>query len=130
MKVFGRSFFKRLGRDTCGNVLMIAGAGTVLTAAQANAAVDAGAKFIVSPGLDDGVVATAKARGVPVLCWTVKSPAQEARARQVFDNLQAIAQAAGGSLNDAVKLTIFLTDLGNFATVNEVMAQAKNDMKA
>ena len=45
---------------------MIAGAGTVLTAEQANAAVDAGAKFIVSPGLDDGVVATAKARGVPV----------------------------------------------------------------
>ena len=45
---------------------MIAGAGTVLTADQANAAVDAGAKFIVSPGLDDGVVATAKERGVPV----------------------------------------------------------------
>lgn len=45
---------------------MIAGAGTVLTAEQANAAVDAGAKFIVSPGLDDGVVATAKARGIPV----------------------------------------------------------------
>ena len=46
-----------------------------------------------------------------------------ARARQVFDNLQAIATAAGGSLNDAVKLTIFLTDLDNFATVNEVMAE-------
>ena len=45
---------------------MIAGAGTVLTADQANAAVDAGAKFIVSPGLNDGVVATAKERGVPV----------------------------------------------------------------
>ena len=45
---------------------MIAGAGTVLTAKQADAAVDAGAKFIVSPGLDDGVVATAKERGVPV----------------------------------------------------------------
>ena len=45
------------------------------------------------------------------------------RARQVFDNLQAIAQAAGGSLDNAVKLTIFLTDLGNFATVNEVMAE-------
>lgn len=45
---------------------MIAGAGTVLTADQANAAVDAGAKFVVSPGLDDGVVATAKERGVPV----------------------------------------------------------------
>ena len=46
-----------------------------------------------------------------------------ARARQVFANLQAIATAAGGSLDDAVKLTIFLTDLGNFATVNEVMAE-------
>lgn len=46
-----------------------------------------------------------------------------ARARQVFDNLKAIAEASGGSLNDAVKLTIFLTDLGNFATVNEVMAE-------
>jgi len=45
---------------------MIAGAGTVLTAEQADAAVDAGAKFIVSPGLDDGVVETARARGVPV----------------------------------------------------------------
>jgi len=45
----------------------------------------------------------------------------EARARQVFENLQAVAEAAGGSLNDIVKLTIFLTDLGNFATVNAVM---------
>ena len=46
-----------------------------------------------------------------------------ARARQVFDNLKAVAEEAGGSLNDAVKLTIFLTDLGNFAAVNEVMAE-------
>jgi reactive intermediate/imine deaminase len=46
-----------------------------------------------------------------------------ARARQVFENLKAIAEESGGSLNDAVKLTIFLTDLGNFATVNEVMAE-------
>ena len=46
-----------------------------------------------------------------------------ARARQVFENLKAIAEAAGGSLNDAVKITIFLTDLDNFATVNEVMAE-------
>ena len=45
----------------------------------------------------------------------------EARARQVFDNLKAVAEAAGGSLNDVVKLTIFLTDLDNFATVNSVM---------
>ena len=47
----------------------------------------------------------------------------EDRARQVFANLEAIAEAAGASLNDAVKLTIFLTDLGHFATVNEVMAE-------
>lgn len=46
-----------------------------------------------------------------------------ARATQVFDNLKAIAEASGGSLDDAVKLTIFLTDLDNFATVNEVMAE-------
>ncbi len=45
----------------------------------------------------------------------------EARARQVFDNLAAVAEAAGGSLDDVVKLTVFLTDLGNFATVNAVM---------
>jgi reactive intermediate/imine deaminase len=45
----------------------------------------------------------------------------EARARQVFDNLAAVAGAAGGSLNDVVKLTVFLTDLGDFATVNAVM---------
>ena len=46
-----------------------------------------------------------------------------ARARQVFANLKAIAAAAGGSLDQAVKLTIFLTDLDNFAAVNEVMAE-------
>ena len=45
----------------------------------------------------------------------------EARARRVFDNLAAVAGAAGGSLDDVVKLTVFLTDLGNFATVNAVM---------
>ena len=45
---------------------IVAGAGTVLSAAQARSAVKAGAKFIVSPGLDDGVVAVAKEHGVPV----------------------------------------------------------------
>ncbi|MDH3338381.1 MAG: RidA family protein [Gammaproteobacteria bacterium] len=45
----------------------------------------------------------------------------EARARQVFDNLAAVAQAAGGDLNQVVKLTVYLTDLANFATVNAVM---------
>ena len=46
-----------------------------------------------------------------------------ARARRVFENLKAVAEEAGGRLNDAVKLTIFLTDLDNFAAVNEVMAE-------
>ena len=45
----------------------------------------------------------------------------EARARQVFENLKAVAETAGGDLNRAVKLTIFLTDLANYATVNRVM---------
>ena len=49
----------------------VAGAGTVLSAQQANAALDNGAKFIVSPGLDDGVVAVAKERGVPVYPGTM-----------------------------------------------------------
>lgn len=47
----------------------------------------------------------------------------EAQARQVFTNLAAIAEASGGSLADALKLGIFLTDLGQFATVNKVMAE-------
>ncbi len=46
-----------------------------------------------------------------------------ARAARVFANLAAIATAAGFSLDDAVKVTIFLTDLGEFAAVNEVMAE-------
>jgi reactive intermediate/imine deaminase len=42
---------------------------------------------------------------------------------QVFDNLTAVAEAAGGNLQDIVKLNIFLTDLGHFGLVNEVMAR-------
>ncbi|MEY4194148.1 MAG: hypothetical protein RLZZ226_516 [Pseudomonadota bacterium] len=42
---------------------------------------------------------------------------------RVFDNLKAVAEAAGGSLNDVVKLNIFLTDLSHFATVNQIMAR-------
>ncbi len=45
-----------------------------------------------------------------------------AEIRRVFDNLKAVCQASGGDLKDIVKLNIFLTDLGNFATVNEIMA--------
>lgn len=47
----------------------------------------------------------------------------EAEAVQVFENLKAVCEAAGGSLADIAKLNIFLTDLGNFATVNEVMGR-------
>lgn len=45
----------------------------------------------------------------------------DAQAVQVFENLSAVATAAGGSLADMVKINIFLTDLGNFAATNEVM---------
>lgn len=47
----------------------------------------------------------------------------EAQTKRVFDNLKAVAEASGGSLSDAVKLTIYLTDLSNFAKVNEIMAR-------
>jgi len=47
----------------------------------------------------------------------------DVQARRVFENLKAVAEAAGGSLADAVKVTIYLTDLAHFAKVNEVMAQ-------
>lgn len=45
------------------------------------------------------------------------------QAHQVFKNLRAVCNAADGTLNDIVKLNIFLTDLNNFATVNEIMSQ-------
>ncbi len=47
----------------------------------------------------------------------------EARARRVFENIRAVASAAGADLSQVVKLTIYLTDLANFATVNSVMAE-------
>ena len=47
----------------------------------------------------------------------------DAQIRRVFDNLQADAQAAAGSLADIAKLNIFLTDLGNFALVNTIMTE-------
>jgi reactive intermediate/imine deaminase len=47
----------------------------------------------------------------------------EAQAVRVFDNLQAICEAAGGSMNDIAKLSILMADLSNFACVNEVMAR-------
>lgn len=47
----------------------------------------------------------------------------EAQIQQVFRNLQAVARAAGATLDDAVKVNVFLTDLAHFARVNEAMAQ-------
>lgn len=47
----------------------------------------------------------------------------EAQVRQAFKNLAAVAKASGGSLANAVKLTLFLTDLGQFATANAIMAE-------
>ncbi len=47
----------------------------------------------------------------------------EAQIRRVFDNLKAVAEAAGGSLANAVRVTIYLTDLAHFALVNQVMAE-------
>ena len=46
----------------------------------------------------------------------------DAEIRRVFDNLRAVAEAAGGSLASAVKVNVFLTDLAHFARVNEIMA--------
>ncbi len=46
----------------------------------------------------------------------------ETQVKRVFDNLAAVAEAAGGSFANVVKLNVFLLDLGNFAIVNEVMA--------
>ncbi|MBL8437815.1 MAG: RidA family protein [Zoogloeaceae bacterium] len=47
----------------------------------------------------------------------------EAQTVRVFENLKAVAEAAGASLGDAVKVNLYLTDLANFAKVNEVMAR-------
>lgn len=46
----------------------------------------------------------------------------EAEVTRVFDNLKAVVEASGGSFADMVKLNIFLTDLGNFPIVNEIMS--------
>ena len=51
----------------------------------------------------------------------------DAQIVRVFDNLKAVAAAGGGSLDDALKVTVFLTDLAHFARVNEVMANYFNE---
>jgi len=51
----------------------------------------------------------------------------DAQITRVFENLTGVAEASGGDLKDAVKLTIYLTDLGNFPVVNEIMAKYFNE---
>ncbi len=53
----------------------------------------------------------------------LEDASMEAQIRRVFDNLSAVARAAGGTLADVVKLNVFLTDLTYFSVVNEIMAQ-------
>ncbi|MEB4590390.1 RidA family protein [Candidatus Thiothrix sp. Deng01] len=59
---------------------------------------------------------------VPATMQMVEGDIAE-QVRQVFRNLAAVANAAGGSLDDCVKVHVFLTDLANFSTVNQVMAE-------
>ncbi|MCI0401825.1 MAG: RidA family protein [Gammaproteobacteria bacterium] len=62
---------------------------------------------------------------IPLMPTTMKLVDGDIRTQiaQVFDNLSAVAKAAGGTLADVVKLTIYLTDLAHFPLVNEVMAE-------
>lgn len=62
---------------------------------------------------------------IPLVPGTTQLEGGDMRAQiaRVFDNLAAVARAAGGSLADVVKLNVFLTDLANFPLVNEVMAR-------
>lgn len=62
---------------------------------------------------------------IPLVPETMEVISEEfsEQAEQVFKNLSAVCEAAGGSINDMVKVNVFMTDLSNFATVNEVMAR-------
>jgi len=62
---------------------------------------------------------------IPLVPATMQLVEGDIRAQieQVFDNLAAVAEAAGGSLRDTVKLTVYLTDLANFPAVNEAMGR-------
>ncbi|MBT0586804.1 RidA family protein [Alteromonas oceanisediminis] len=62
---------------------------------------------------------------IPLVPDTMEMVSDEfaGQAEQVFKNLQAVCKAAGGSMQDLVKVNIYLTDLSNFATVNDIMSQ-------
>ena len=62
---------------------------------------------------------------IPLVAETMEMVSDdfEAQAVQVFENIKAVCDAAGGTTNDLVKVNIFLIDLGHFATVNEIMSR-------
>ncbi|NND92398.1 MAG: RidA family protein [Granulosicoccus sp.] len=66
---------------------------------------------------------------IPLLPETMELVSNDVRAQvvQVFDNLEAVCTAAGGSFDQVVKLTVYLTDLADFPLVNEVMAERFNE---
>ncbi|MDE2294629.1 MAG: RidA family protein [Gammaproteobacteria bacterium] len=61
--------------------------------------------------------------GLDPATMTMVAGGIEAETRRVFENLKAIVTAAGASLDDVVKVNLYLTDLGNFALVNRIMAE-------
>ncbi|AXT38400.1 RidA family protein [Alteromonas sp. BL110] len=65
---------------------------------------------------------------IPLVAETMEMVSDdfEAQAVQVFENIKAVCDAAGGTTNDLVKVNIFLIDLGHFATVNEIMSRYFN----
>ena len=65
---------------------------------------------------------------IPLVPETMEMVSEEfeAQAMQVFENITAVCTAAGGTMNDLVKVNIFLTDLSHFAKVNEIMSQYFN----
>lgn len=62
---------------------------------------------------------------IPLVAATMEMVSEDftEQAQQVFKNVQAVCEAAGGTTNDLAKVNIYLTDLSNFATVNEIMSQ-------
>ena len=69
------------------------------------------------------VVFTSGQIGLDPATGELVGPDFEPQVRQAFANLDAVARAAGGTLGHAVKFTLFLTDLSNFATVNQIMGE-------
>ncbi|QCZ92076.1 RidA family protein [Salinimonas iocasae] len=61
---------------------------------------------------------------IPLVAETMEMVSEdfEKQARQVFENVKAVCEAAGGSMNDVVKLNIYMLDLSHFAKVNEIMS--------